>query len=246
MNKKVDLKAIANMPANSEQMHKCVFDAMSMCRYFDGVPKQKYPNVLSCLQAKVRTFKKGEVILRFHCQSSYAGIVVTGTVQQNIYDDCGKPITYSQLTTGGSFGAELACSPSAKSLTEISCTTDCSVLFCNFSNVLAPEQKPCQYRQLVASNLLRDFATQVMQLNLRLRIMSQKHIRSKVKIYLQNEKINENDEVMLPFNRVEWAKYLYTDRTALAKEMTKLQKEGILISDKRRIKILDKSFLIDP
>ena len=84
-----------------------------------------------------------------------------------------------------------------------------------------------------------------MQLNLRLRIMSQEHIRSKVKIFLQNEKINENDEVILPFNRIEWARYLYTDRTALAKEITKLQKEGILISDKSRIKILDKSFLVD-
>lgn len=233
------------MPANSIQMRKHVSYAMSKCQYFDGIPSDKYPSVLSCLQAKVRTFRKGEIIFRFHQQSSYAGIVVTGMLQQNIYDASGKPITYNQLTTGDSFGAELACSPTAKSLTEIKCTTDCSILLCNFSNVLSPGQKPCQYRQLVASNLLRDFATQVMQLNLRLRIMSQKHIRSKVKIYLQNEKINENDEVILPFNRVEWSKYLYTDRTALAKEMTKLQKEGILISDKRRIKILDKSFLID-
>lgn len=75
--------------------------------------------------------------------------------------------------------------------------------------------------------------------------MSQEHIRSKVKIFLQNEKINENDEVILPFNRVEWARYLYTDRTALAKEITKLHKEGILISDKSRIKILDKFFPVD-
>ena len=234
-----------DMPVNSADMHKHVFYAMSQCLYFDGIPSQKYSNVLSCLQAKVRTFRKGEIIFRFHQQSNYAGIVVTGMVQQNIYDDCGKPINYNQLTTGGTFGAELSCSPAAKSLTEIQCTTDCSVLFCNFANVLSSGQKPCQYRQLVASNLLRDFATQVMQLNLRLRIMSHKHIRRKVKIFLQNAKITENDEAILPFNRVEWARYLYTDRTALAKEITKLQKEGILISDKRRIKILDKSFLID-
>ena len=98
--------------------------------------------------------------------------------------------------------------------------------FCNFANVLSPGQKPCQYRQLAASNLLRDFATQVMQLNLRLRIMSQEHIRSKVKIFLQNEKINENDEVILPFNRVEWARYLYTDRTALAKGNNQTSERG--------------------
>lgn len=115
--------------ANSADMHKHVFYAMSRCLYFDGIPSQKYSNVLSCLQAKVRTFRKGEIIFRFHQQSNYAGIVVTGMVQQNIYDDCGKPIMYDQLTTGGSFGAELSCSPEAKSLTEILCTTDCSVLF---------------------------------------------------------------------------------------------------------------------
>lgn len=71
--------------ANSADMHKHVFYAMSLCRYFDGIPSQKYSNVLSCLQAKVRTFRKGEIIFRFHQQSNYAGIVVTGMVQQNIY-----------------------------------------------------------------------------------------------------------------------------------------------------------------
>ena len=87
-------QAVMDMPANSADMHKHVFYAMSRCRYFDGIPSQKYSNVLSCLQAKVRTFRKGEIIFRFHQQSNYAGIVVTGMVQQNIYDDCGKPIMY--------------------------------------------------------------------------------------------------------------------------------------------------------
>ena len=128
--------------ANSADMHKHVFYAMSRCRYFDGIPSQKYSNVLSCLQAKVRTFRKGEIIFRFHQQSNYAGIVVTGMVQQNIY--------------------------AALRLRAL---------------------RKYYARQIVQCF----FATQVMQLNLRLRIMSQKHIRSKVKIFLQNEKINEND-----------------------------------------------------
>ena len=145
------------MPANSADMHKHVFYAMSRCRYFDGIPSQKYSNVLSCLQAKVRTFRKGEIIFRFHQQSNYAGIVVTGMVQQNIYDDCGKPIMYDQLTTGGSFSAELSCSPEAKSLTEILCTTDCSVLFCNAGHAAQsaamnnePETYPQQCQDIFA------------------------------------------------------------------------------------------------
>lgn len=128
--------------ANSADMHKHVFYSMSRCRYFDSIPSQKYSNVLSCLQAKVRTFRKGEIIFRFHQQSNYAGIVVRGMVQQNIYAALRLRVLRKYYA-----------------------------------------------RQIVQCF----FATQVMQLNLRLRIMSQKHIRSKVKIFLQNEKINEND-----------------------------------------------------
>lgn len=220
-----------------------LYTVLRKCRYFYGIPEERYPNVLSCLKAEKRRFKKGEKILCLDDRSELAGIIISGTLQQVLYDEAGNPINLNQISAGDAFGAELACSRGISSPTEFLSTTDSEVLFCNFYNVMNPEGKTCPYRQRVAANLLSDLADQVIYLDLRLRIMGQKVLRNKIRIYLQNQRMDEDGIIHLPFKRIEWANYLYADRSALSREMGRLQKEGVLISNKSAITILDQSFL---
>lgn len=41
-----------------------VFAAMGRCPLFEGIPKEKYPNVLTCLQGEARAVSKDQVLLR--------------------------------------------------------------------------------------------------------------------------------------------------------------------------------------
>lgn len=139
------------------------------------------------------------------------------------------------MSVGDVFGAELACNRNTASQTQLQAMTDCDILFCNFYNVMKPQAKACPYRQQVAANLLAEFAQQVIYLNLRLRIIGQKKLRDKIKIYSQSQRVDQSGIIHLPFSRVEWARFLYADRTALSREMGRLQNEGILRARKSEI-----------
>ena len=49
-------------------------------------------------------------------------------------------------------------------------------------------------------------------------------------------------EVTLPMNRTALAAYLGVDRTALAREVTRMQEEGLISVNKRRVRLLDREF----
>lgn len=41
-----------------------IFTAMRRCQLFDGIPEDKYQNVLNCLHGEVRTIPRNTVLLR--------------------------------------------------------------------------------------------------------------------------------------------------------------------------------------
>ena len=68
--------------------------------------------------------------------------------------------------------------------------------------------------------------------------LSRKTIRDKLLTYLSEEALkNGKKTFMIPFNRKELAEYLSVDRSALSNEISKLQKEGFITSNKRQFTI---------
>ena len=41
-----------------------IFAAMRRCQLFDGIPEEKYQNVLNCLHGEVRAIPKDTILLR--------------------------------------------------------------------------------------------------------------------------------------------------------------------------------------
>ena len=72
--------------------------------------------------------------------------------------------------------------------------------------------------------------------------VSAKNIRTRVMKYLSHLAIEENSKIFtIPFNRQEMADYLNVERTALSKELSKMQKEGLISYYKNTFKILEKN-----
>lgn len=222
---------------------KEIYPILRMCSFFDGIPEEKYPNVLRCLQAGRRRFPKGGIILNIGDQSQMAGVMLSGTVELSVYDENGNQINVNHISRGGAFGSELACSEQDASPVQFHALTDCEILFLNFSALLNLEAPPCPYRTRVATNLLRDFARQTIFLNQKLRIMGQRRLRDKIKVYLQGQKLTAEGRITLPFSRNELADFLYVDRSALSRELGRMRDEGILSYHGQDFQILDRSFL---
>ena len=220
-----------------------IYPILHRCSFFDGIPEENYPDVLSCLHAVRRDYCRDSSILNIGDREPLSGIVLSGSLEITLLDENGSQINVNHITSGKGFGMAMACSGQAVCPIRLRAMTDCSLLFLDFANVLDPDGPNCPFRLRVASNLLRDLAEQTVFLNRRMRIMGQKRLRDKIKVFLQYQKIQPDGTIHVPFKRNEFADYLYADRSALSRELGRMAEEGILAIDRQTIRILDPDFL---
>lgn len=220
-----------------------IYPILRTCSFFDGIPEEKYPNVLNCLHAVRKEFPKGSSVLNIGDHKHPSGLVLRGSLEISLLDEDGSQINVTHIPTSGVFGMAMACAQQSVSPVRIRAMSDCELLFLDFTNILDPVEPPCPFRNRVAANLLRDLACQTLFLNRRLRIIGQKRLRDKLKIFLQFQKVQKDGTIHIPFKRNELAEYLYADRSALSRELGRMAEEGILQYQGQEVRILDPEFL---
>lgn len=213
------------------------------CSCFEGIPESRYTAVLCCLRARHKAFSKGSMILQVSDRENLAGVVLKGTAELTLYSENGSQININHCSCGDMFGEDLACSKSADSSMQIWAVTDCEILFLDFASLFSMEGGTCPFKMRVSTNLLREFADKARFLNDKVRILAQKRLRDKLKVYLQLQTGSREGRIELPFRRNELAEFLCVDRSALSRELSRMQQEGILSYEGRKIHIHDQSFL---
>ena len=73
---------------------------MRQCRLFDGIPEEKYQNVLACLRGETKLFRKDAILLQIgECQKR-PGVVMDGTLRISLYSEDGNLVTIERLGRG--------------------------------------------------------------------------------------------------------------------------------------------------
>lgn len=210
---------------------------------FKGIPEEKYNNIFACLQARIAEYKSDTLIVNIGDRNFRAGIVLEGGLEEFIYDENANHVAIQHLKSGSVFGAELACGSSLSSQFYLKASVDTKVLLLDFKTLLSETTLTCPCRMQVTANLLQELSNQITFFNTKLRILSQKKLRDKLKIYLQTLEISKDNVIHLPFTRNKLAEFLYVDRSALSRELCRLRDEGILKFSGSNIKLLDPCFL---
>ena len=159
------------------------------------------------------------------------------------YSEDGNLLTIDRLSRGRVFGETLVCSMSQDSPIQIDALNDTEVLYLDFDPLLLQQENGCPYRMRVTANLLQEMGRGALFLNQKMRILAQNRLRNRIKVYLQGLPVASNGEIRLEMGRGEMADYLCVDRSALSRELGRMQKEGILTYQGQVIQILDSKFL---
>lgn len=210
---------------------------LCQCGCFGGIPENKYGDVLRCLRAQNRKFQKGSMILQSGRRKNPAGIVLSGTVKLTLYSESDSEINTNHCTAGEMFGENLACSDLVNHYMQIWAESDCEILFLDFTALFSLEGCTCPFKMKVSTNLLQEFARKVNFLNDKVRILAQKRLRDKIKIYLQTCKCDSEGWISLPYDRNSLAEFICADRSALSRELGRMQREGILRLENNRVQL---------
>lgn len=221
---------------------KHYMDAIRKCRLFSGLPEGSYEETLRFLDARVRSFQKSEIILNIGDPFRYAVFMLEGTLDVSFISESLDQISMNQFHAFSLIGESFALIKGFRSPMQLTAVTDCTILFLDLQPLVAQPVQSCTAKERLTANLLITLSGQNIFLSQKVRIFGQKALRDRIRVYLRSMPVNAEGFITVPFSKTTLAEYLGVNRSALSRELSHLEEEGMLELDGRRIRVLSEDF----
>lgn len=206
---------------------------------FAGVVEEEISAMLSCLGARLETFKKGEYVLRQGEHLSDIVVLVVGNLHIKNDDYWGNRSILGQIAVGDMFGEAYVAPESGALLNDVVAIEDSSVIFFDVKRILTTCSSACRFHAIVVQNLFFAISEKNRKLVQKLGHMSKRSTREKLISYLSEEaKKQTSSTFTIPFNRQQLADFLSVDRSAMSNELCKMRDEGLIEFEKNNFKLL--------
>ncbi len=197
--------------------------------FFAGMDDKEILSVLTCVDGKLVTPKTGEYIFRAGECISSMGMVLDGNVlviQENVW---GHRNVLAKFQAGDFFAEAYAATPESVLNISVVADTDCTIMLLNMNRLLHLCPTPCSHHSKLIRNLVALLAERLLLFNDKITHICQRSIKEKLLSYLSSEAIRQGSmEFNIRFDRQQLADYLSIERSAMSAELSKLQKAGIL------------------
>lgn len=195
---------------------------------FHGIAEADLPGLLSCVEAKARSFERGETILHRGDRTDRLGLVLTGTVHIVREDFWGNRSMVGLAGAGDIFAESYALTGETLEVSALA-ASDCEVLFFNSAKMVSGCAQVCGFHERLSRNLLGMLAGKNLLLTEKMRHMARKTTREKLLSYLSAQALRAGGpEFDIPLDRQQLADFLGVERSAMSATLGKLRDEGIL------------------
>ncbi len=168
------------------------------------------------------------------------GMVISGSVTIESNDVWGNRTILSHVGFGQFFAETYALLPDEVMLVDVMANEDCQILFLHIGNLVSDMQKT-SWTQKLYRNLLLISSYKNLALSGRSFHTTPKSARGRILAYLNTMSLqNHSTEFVIPFDRQQLADYLNLERTNMSKELTRMQRDGIIECRKSHFKLFQK------
>ena len=207
-------------------------------KLFSGVGDDDISTMLTCLGARLLTYKKGEHVLRQGEHLSDILVLAEGSLHIQRDDYWGNRSILGHIGVGEIFGEAYVAPESGTLLNDVIAVEDSAVFFFDVKRVISTCSSACRFHTMVVQNLFFAISEKNRGLVQKLDYMSRRTTREKLLSYLSEEAKKQNSaSITLPFNRQQLADYLSVDRSAMSNELCKMRDEGLLELEKNRFRL---------
>jgi CRP-like cAMP-binding protein len=206
------------------------------CYLFDGIEDEQIPDAIKLLNGQIKKIRKDSFIVKLGGKMTSAGLLLKGKVESSFQNENFDQITMHTFSDGYLFGEALVINGAKNSPVQVRAVEDSIILFIDLEMIYTvADSSPI--RTILAENLIKSLAKKNLILNQKVRILSQKSLRDRIYIYLASLPKNKSGYVKIPFTQTALAEYLGVNRSALSRELGRMQNEGVLKVVGRRIKV---------
>lgn len=212
---------------------------LRLTRLFAGVGDSEIESMLSCLDARLYTYKKGEYVLRQGEHLSDIIVLVDGNLHIQKDDYWGNRSILGQISVGEMFGEAYVTPESGAVLNDVVALEDSVVVFFDVKRIITTCSSACRFHATVVQNMFYAISEKNRKLVQKLGHMSKRSTREKLISYLSEEAKRQNNySFTIPFNRQQLADFLSVDRSAMSNELCKMRDDGLLEFEKNIFRLL--------
>lgn len=211
------------------------------CPFFMGLSDTEIMSILHCVNAVKAPKASGSYIFRAGDSTEVMGLVLTGStliIQEDLW---GHRNILSKCNVGDFFGEPYAANPGAVLNISVVAEKDCDILFLNVKRLLKSCPTACDHHQKLIRNLVGVLANKILVFNDKITHVSKRSTRDKLLSYLSSESVKKASlSFDIPFDRQQLADFLCVERAAMSVELSKLQKEGLLKTNRNHFELIVK------
>lgn len=192
--------------------------------------------VLNCIGARIEKYDKNTFMMLEREDVICAGLVLEGKVAIVKEDEHGHQSLIAYMTEGEVFGESFALSRDRVLAASYKTMTKCTIMYLPVSRVLNTCQNNCPFHRRLIINLFDSVTRKNAMLIRKIDVISRNTIREKIMAYLMEElwifnaekETPDNRKIEIPLNKMEMAQYLSVNRSALARELSAMKREGLI------------------
>lgn len=208
------------------------------CPLFKNMEIQQLLSMLQCLNAKIQHYQKNQTIFKEGNPATHIGVVLSGQVQITKIDYYGNRSIVTTIDSSQIFGESFACADVSSLPLTVMATCDTTILLIDAHRILTTCSNACAFHSQIIFNLMKIIAAKNIFYNQKIEITSKRSTREKLIAFLLAEaKAHQSDSFSIPYNRQELADYLGVDRSGLSSEISKLQRAGLIESNRNKFRI---------
>lgn len=213
---------------------------LSKTLLFRGISPQEIETMMGCLRGVTKKYARGSIIYHAGDTLNSMGMVLTGSVSIENDDIWGNKSILDKVGPGQVFAETYAYLPGEPLMVNIVASEPTEILFMNTDCMFTVCSHACGFHNKLIRNMLTISAQKSLNLSRRILHTSSKTIRGRLLSYLSFQATQHGSrEFEIPFNRQQLADYLSVDRSAMSNELSKMQKEGMIKSDRNHFTILE-------
>lgn len=203
---------------------------------FANIPETQILSLCTDLHAFLSSYSEQQVL---HDEMlHHIGFLVKGTLQLSKHEYNGNRLLLTNITQGDVFGEVFAILQPANIPFYAKCCEACEILWFPYQTMMNTSSWHPQQGKLL-QNLHMILARKNLLLNQRIEILSKRSTKEKLLSYLSEvSRQVQQSSFSIPYNRQELADYLCVDRSALSKELAKLESNHILRYHKDQFTLL--------
>lgn len=221
---------------------KYTYERVQELRAFKDLEKSDFMDLFKSVGMFSKKFKKGAYMALSEEVVPCVSVIVSGIVHMVSEDIWGNRTIIVFMNRGDLFGESFACSSNQVSLVNFYAASEVEAIYIPYESLLkevSNGSSSSAAAQQLWQNIMGLLADKNVRFVQKLEIVSKRTLREKLMTYLSfMSKVYNSLEFDLPLGRVALSEYLCVDRSALTRELSRMQQDGLIQYEKNHFKIL--------